>query len=349
MNIEIKNLMINILDKCNLNCVHCFNRTYAVPDRLMSLDQIDEIIKKVYNYGLERIYLTGGEPLLHPELIPILTHLTHTYTNVEIGITTNGILLTEAMMKKINECGNVVVQISVDGYTKETYEQIRGTGTFLPFSKGFEVLKNSTSLKKTARTCISKLNVNEVEQIYKMCIDSRIEPSFLFVSKMGNADKNWQELSINDAKKISVINKINALNKIYDVKISAPIPTYKCNFTQLIDKDEDEFGGWGLQVRTNGNVSCCQFLYDYPIGNIFSDNLSDMFNGEVFQNFRKIAKQRAEMMSQSDRCQNCLISKKCGYGCLGMAIENNKTFGDDGNCNFRNTYAVFKACHFINT
>ena len=163
---------------------------------------------------------------------------------------------------------------------------------------------------------------------------------------MGNATKNWDELNISIAKKLSVINQIKALNKLYGANIGAPIPTYKCNFTQLLDRPQGDLGHWGLLVRTNGMTSCCQFLYDYPIGNIFYQSIEDMFLGDVFSRFIHIARKRREHYN-SKACNGCLIKTTCGYGCLGLSIENGDANNLDGSCHFRQMYAIFKECNFI--
>lgn len=339
--------MIDIINKCNLNCIHCYNRTSVDYSEMMSLEQIDLIISKSLPYGLERVYLTGGEPLLHPDLINILSYLARKYKSIEIGITTNGLLLTEKLLNEINSCGNIVIQISVDGVSKKTYEEIRGKNTYDSFISGFNLLRSSRALKKTARTCISTVNYKEVADIYKLCVEAQIEPSFIFVNKMGNATKQWKRLELNTAQKISVVDKINLLNKQYNYSISAPIPTYKCNFTQLLSKENGDYGAWGLSIRSDGRVSCCQYLYDFPIGNIFIDSIENMFQGNTFLSFVSIAKKRKEY-HENVICASCSINQLCEYGCMGLSIENGNATSVDGFCEYRKMYAIFKACNYIN-
>ena len=314
---------------------------------MMSLKQIDEAASKVVALGVERIYLTGGEPLLHPDLLNILSFMAQKYNGVEIGLTTNGLLLSNEIMDSICSYGNIVVQISIDGATASTYEKIRGKDTYQKFLKGFNVFKESKLAKKTARTCVSAINYKEVKAIYEICHSAKIEPSFLFVTEMGNAKENWNKLNLTDAQKIFVVDKINALNKLYKVNVGSPIPAYKCNFTQLLDRDVDDYGEWGLQVQTTGQTSCCQFLYDHPIGNIFAESVEEMFKGAVFTGFLNTAKRRKEFYA-STACKGCFLQHSCGYGCIGLSIQNGDATSFDGMCDFRRTYALFKGCNFIN-
>lgn len=351
--LELSSLIIDITNECNLNCAHCFNRKSFNSARYLSLEQIDMIVSKAIPYKVEKVYLSGGEPLLHPELYNILRCLTRKYPHIEIGIATNGTLLNDEILRCIELCGNVVVQISVDGSNAKIYEQTRGKGVFPAFCTGFEALAKSKIKKKTARTCISAINYKDVEPIYRMCVHEKIEPSFLFVSEMGNAIDNWGALQLTTAQKLSVIDTLERLNMEYGFKVGVPKPAYDCSFTQLALKHKNEgrseyVGKWTLSVDVKGATSCCQFLQNHPIGNIFCDTIDEMFEGTTFKDLCSNAEQRVSEIEKHQICEKCLVKSICGGGCIAPAIDHNNLCLFDGKCQDRVMYAIFKENNYIN-
>ncbi len=99
--------------RCNLGCGYCteYDRhSEPVPARVLC-DRIDHVAR-LGAYGLE---LTGGEPLLHPELIDILEHGRSKGQFKMLGLISNGYLLTEEKVEALNRAGLTDLQISVDG------------------------------------------------------------------------------------------------------------------------------------------------------------------------------------------------------------------------------------------
>ncbi len=67
---KLKTVMIEITDKCNLNCRHCMNRQ-NFSNIEISLEQYTFILHKICEYGVEKIFISGGEPLLHNNIVDI--------------------------------------------------------------------------------------------------------------------------------------------------------------------------------------------------------------------------------------------------------------------------------------
>lgn len=85
----------HITDHCNLNCAHCDHFTPLAEEKFIKLEDIlndFKKLKKIFD-NIGKIYILGGEPLLHPELIKIFEPLRKIYPKSEIIIITNGILL----------------------------------------------------------------------------------------------------------------------------------------------------------------------------------------------------------------------------------------------------------------
>ena len=155
--IELKTVLIEITNKCNLKCIHCFNYFDRENGRVsyISLDKIKYIIDKCKIYSLEKVYLSGGEPLLHPDIIKVI-ELCGKYPDVFFTITTNGLLFSPKIISAIEKYTNICVQLSVDKLKKSSYEAQRGIGTYKKFNQVLKMLLTSKIKYLTARTCITK-------------------------------------------------------------------------------------------------------------------------------------------------------------------------------------------------
>ena len=73
----LPSLSLEITNRCNFKCVHCFveNRQSPNSHQHLSLDQIRIVLKQAYNMNVFKITITGGEPFLHPQIIEILEEI----------------------------------------------------------------------------------------------------------------------------------------------------------------------------------------------------------------------------------------------------------------------------------
>jgi MoaA/NifB/PqqE/SkfB family radical SAM enzyme len=96
--------------RCNLSCTYC--NEYDDFSKPIPLDTIRERIDNLADLGTAIVTLSGGEPLLHPDLDGIISHMR--YRGVIAGMITNGYLLTADRIKRLNEAGLDHMQISID-------------------------------------------------------------------------------------------------------------------------------------------------------------------------------------------------------------------------------------------
>ncbi len=104
-------LFISLTDRCNLSCQGCWV-TPAEPGRQLSGEELDRIITEYKTQNKSSFFgLLGGEPLLYPELMPILA----AHPDVCFQILTNGTMLTDQVAAEFRRLGNVTPLISVEG------------------------------------------------------------------------------------------------------------------------------------------------------------------------------------------------------------------------------------------
>lgn len=164
LNIPSGDLRISITNGCNMACEYCHNEGQITDStKFMSLDSFKYIVNKSIKYGVFKVRITGGEPLLHPQLEEFLNFLKREYGDIEVGLNTNG-LLDEKLLKICkNKLLNRVV-IGLDFFDAN-------------ISKKSSIGKSSTKIKETM-IALKKIGVTvEVAVVY---VDNK-EDIFKFI------------------------------------------------------------------------------------------------------------------------------------------------------------------------
>jgi len=102
-----------VTDRCNLACAYCAEFDNSEPHP--GLEVLRQRIDRVAGLGVVKIALAGGEPLLHPDIDTLIAHTKAKGLNVSLS--TNGLLLDEAMLRRLEEAGLDALQLSVDRMT----------------------------------------------------------------------------------------------------------------------------------------------------------------------------------------------------------------------------------------
>jgi cyclic pyranopterin phosphate synthase len=126
---RVRDLRISITDRCNFRCVYCmpktvFGRDYPFLPRaeLLSFEEIERIARIFVAHGVEKIRLTGGEPLLRHQ-VERLVEMLAAIPNVELTLTTNGSLLTKRAAG-LRDAGLKRVTVSLDALDDETFRRM---------------------------------------------------------------------------------------------------------------------------------------------------------------------------------------------------------------------------------
>ena len=148
-------LRISLTEKCNLRCTYCMPKDGVLltpKEQLMSAEEVFEIAKIFVENGVDKIRLTGGEPLVRKDFLIILEKLST--LNVELSITTNAILI-DRYIEDFKKYGLQKINISLDSLSQEKFkfitlrDQIKKTydNTLLLIENGFNVKVNVVLMK----------------------------------------------------------------------------------------------------------------------------------------------------------------------------------------------------------
>jgi len=159
----IKDLRISVIDKCNFRCPYCmpkeiFGERYQFlkNNELLSFEEIYEITKIFAKIGVEKLRITGGEPLLRKDLNLLIKDLKSIDNIKEIALTTNGFLLKKHA-QSLKESGLDRLTVSLDSLNSDSYKKLNGqnldlnkTLESIEFANyvGFENIKINTVVMK---------------------------------------------------------------------------------------------------------------------------------------------------------------------------------------------------------
>ncbi len=119
------NLRISVTDRCNLRCIYCMQEDVVFMDRaeLLSFEEITQFVRVAAPLGIDKVRLTGGEPLLRRDLPKLVRMLCGVPGIRDVGITTNGILLAE-QAQALYDAGLRRINVSLDTLTEAHFRQL---------------------------------------------------------------------------------------------------------------------------------------------------------------------------------------------------------------------------------
>lgn len=125
---------------CNLQCTHCFISCspHNHAHEMMTLAQVRATLEESARLGVKEYYLTGGEPFMNPEILPMLEAV---LKQGPATVLTNGVLIRQATASRLRELADgtgysLDVRISLDGWDEAGNDAIRGAGTFARILEG---------------------------------------------------------------------------------------------------------------------------------------------------------------------------------------------------------------------
>ena len=162
-------LQWHITHRCNLFCAHCYQRDRAeqMPPEMLweTLDKYCRFLEKQNSCG--RVYLTGGEPLLHPQFFGLAREITD--RGMAFSVLTNGTLIDRMTANRLALLHPLFVQVSLDGVW-ETHEAVRGEFSFIQALNGIDALAAERIPVMVSFTA-QKNNLKSFPQLARICAE----------------------------------------------------------------------------------------------------------------------------------------------------------------------------------
>jgi len=123
-----KKLRVSVTDRCNMRCGYCMptnNTKWFDSTEVLSFEEIIRLSSIFANLGVEKIRITGGEPLVRPMIENLIKSIAKIPHIKSIGLTTNGLLLSDRV-KKLKSSGLNSVNISLDSFKEDRFKMMTG-------------------------------------------------------------------------------------------------------------------------------------------------------------------------------------------------------------------------------
>ncbi len=193
-------LRISLTDNCNLRCFYCMpeeDYEFTPASRLMQPNEIENIAKIFVANGVNKIRLTGGEPLVRKDATDIIMRLSK--LPVELTITTNGTRLHE-FVEVLENAGIKSLNISLDTLDKEKFNLMTRRNQFEKVYENIQMLLQRGFHVKVNAVVIKNLNHNEINDFVRWTKDTPVHVRFIeFMPFTGNKWENekvftWQQI-----------------------------------------------------------------------------------------------------------------------------------------------------------
>ena len=161
-NRQLRDLRISVTDRCNFRCTYCmpsevFGESYKFlpKEEILSFEEITRLTLIFTDLGVDKIRITGGEPLLRTDLQHLIYLLRQLHGIKDLTLTTNGYLL-EQQAEALKKAGLNRITVSLDTLDDELFKTMNG--------RGFSTEKVLAGIKAAERAGLSPIKVNSVVQ-----------------------------------------------------------------------------------------------------------------------------------------------------------------------------------------
>ena len=245
---------ISITTACNMKCIYCHNEGQSCFAQL-TLDDIDLLLKNSFDIGLKSVRLTGGEPLIHPQIVDICKLIKNKY-NLQVGINTN--LIKIDVMKELLE--NNLVDKLVIGFDYFDSKVSKNS----PVGEPSSVIRNNIlSIKdypiNIAIDMVYNDNKEDIDKMFNFCLSNGIEIKVLENIENKSAEHHTEFLDFMKflAQKydIELVTSKEEFDQYRGYKNNVRVASF---FNSLCyDKKCDLCKNMHLRVSANGNLHWC--------------------------------------------------------------------------------------------
>ena len=318
---------------CNLSCLHCRALSGEGPyPGEFTTEECLHLVDDIVSFSTPIVILTGGEPLLRPDVYRIAEY--GTKKGLRMVLATNGTLLTEEKARRLVAAGIRRISISLDGSDAESHDQFRGVnGSFEGGLRGIRYAKK-VGLEFQVNTTITQHNLHQIPQILDLTVDLGAAAHHLFLLVPTGRGKELQDQTISSHDYEEVLNwfyeqrdqvslhlKVTCAPQFYRILRQRARQEGKTITTKHYGLDAVTRGCMGgisfCFISSTGGVQPCGYL-ELDCGNVRNASLESMWAQCTF------FKDLRDEDNYKGKCGYCEFRRVCG-GCRARAFA---TTGD---------------------
>lgn len=327
----------HITDDCDQRCKHCYIFSGNNMQKLTSMtwQQMQSVIAdcedmcNTYNRQ-PYFYITGGDPILHPDFWRLLALLKE--KNIPFSILGNPFHLNDEVCRKLKSFGCEKYQMSLDGM-KKTHDWFRKPGSFDCTLDKIKCINNA-GIRSVIMTTVSGLNIDEVPQI----IDTVVKCGVNVFRYCPTARE--KHVGITPLRYRKLLDVCHHKFLRYEQSGCQTYFNRKDHLWTLYEYEEGLFkippnaqkniiyggcncGNCHLTILPNGDIYACRRMKS-RVGNIFTDKIAAVWIGSQMENYRDYAK--------FQKCSKCELLRFC-RGCPAVSCGTSGDFyGADPQC-----------------
>ncbi len=292
-NRKINYLRISVTDKCNLRCLYCMPEEgikLLSHEKILTLENLFFFIKTSVSLGVNKIRITGGEPLLRRNIFFLIKSVSKLEGVNDLSITTNGVLL-EKYIDQLIDSGIKRINVSLDTLDKEKFRFISRRDYFDNVIHGIKLsVEKGLNPVKVNIVAIRNFNDSEITDFINFGIENNVEIRFIEFMPFGDSEHlrfiSKDEIISRIKEKFSITPASNhpdgpaKMYKIegYDTKIGfiSPLTEHFCGKCNRI------------RLTCDGKLKTC----------LFADNYYDIFNEIKENNYSDLKKRLIEIIKE---------------------------------------------------
>ncbi|HYC32807.1 MAG TPA: GTP 3',8-cyclase MoaA [Gemmatimonadales bacterium] len=186
----LRNLRISVTDRCNMRCRYCMPEAEYVwlpRESILSFEEIDRLAGVFAGLGVEKIRLTGGEPLLRHDLSTLVSLLARREPLRDLALTTNGILLSREA-RRLRDSGLTRVTVSLDTLRPDRMREFARSGRHADVIAGIDAaLEAGFRAVKLNTVVIRGYNDDEIVPLLEFARGRGVEARFIEYMDVGGA------------------------------------------------------------------------------------------------------------------------------------------------------------------
>lgn len=195
---EIEYMRVSVTDRCNLRCRYCMPKGIELlaKNEILSFEEILRVCRQAALLGIDRIKITGGEPLVRKGIEHLIADLKKIPGISQVTMTTNGILLKEHLDDLVS-AGIDGVNISLDTLKADRYEMITGSNNLLKVTDSIDACLSAGIRLKINSVIMKGINDDEITSLASLARDNALDVRFIEMMPIGFG-RDYQPVSGSD-------------------------------------------------------------------------------------------------------------------------------------------------------
>ena len=184
---HVRYLRLSVTDRCNLRCTYCMaeDMTFLPKSKVLSLEEMTTVAKAFVDLGVEKIRLTGGEPLVRKGVVQLAQNLGQIEGLRELVMTTNGVLLRQHA-HALHEAGVRRLNISIDSLKPDRFKKLTRFGELADVLDGIQAARETNFERIKLNAVVLKgVNDDEVIDLTEYAVKNGLDISFIEEMPLG--------------------------------------------------------------------------------------------------------------------------------------------------------------------